>query len=217
MWLKINGYPRYSINKFGVVRNDKTGRLLRPGTNASGYQHVVLRENNKSKTHAIHRLVANAYLGVRPSGYEINHKNGRTYDNRLENLEYISRLENMRHSLSLRIVRAKKFSNPMSQNGCEKVSSHPLTIDFHRDEYFIGGRKVHLPYGERITLRLLIQNRDRVVTRDEIKNQFGRKFDATSRTADVLICRIRGLLGKDLIETVPLSGYRISQRIAPAT
>ena len=50
------------------------------------------------KTFKIHRLVAKAFLGPRPPGLETNHINGIKTDNRIENLEYVTHAENMRHA-----------------------------------------------------------------------------------------------------------------------
>ena len=44
----------------------------------------------------VHRAVLSAWVGPCPPGYEIDHINGNWLDNRLENLEYVTREENMR-------------------------------------------------------------------------------------------------------------------------
>src|SRR5690606_20843671 len=49
--------------------------------------------------HRIHVLVAQHFLGPRPPGFEVNHKNGIKEDNRAANLAWVSHRENMRHAL----------------------------------------------------------------------------------------------------------------------
>jgi hypothetical protein len=43
-------------------------------------------------------LVAEAFLGPKPAGRTVNHKNGEKTDNRPENLEYVTRSENQHHA-----------------------------------------------------------------------------------------------------------------------
>ena len=45
-----------------------------------------------------HRLVWEVLRGPIPRGLQINHKNGIKYDNRPENLEVVTQLENRRHA-----------------------------------------------------------------------------------------------------------------------
>lgn len=62
---------------------------------------MALRRDGKSKTHRVHRLVASAFLGPIPDGKEVNHRNGDKADNRAENLEVVTRSENIRHSIDV--------------------------------------------------------------------------------------------------------------------
>lgn len=49
----------------------------------------------------IHSLVMTAFVGPRPPGLDINHKNGVNGDNRLENLEYATHGDNVRHAYDM--------------------------------------------------------------------------------------------------------------------
>ena len=72
-----------------------TTRILN-GTVRDGYAAVKLRLNNSvSRTRLVHRLVAAAFLGPCPDGQEVLHGNGQRLDNRLENLRYGTRQENV--------------------------------------------------------------------------------------------------------------------------
>jgi len=92
-WLPIVGYEgKYAVSDFGNVRNAKTGRILKP-SNSDGYLRVNL-SNNGVKTFLVHRLVIETFFPI--DDKEVNHKNHITTDNRLENLEWCSRSENLR-------------------------------------------------------------------------------------------------------------------------
>lgn len=63
-----------------------------------GYACVMLCKNGIAKSHRVHQLVAEAFLGPCPVGKEINHKNGQRADPRLQNLEYVTPSENCLHA-----------------------------------------------------------------------------------------------------------------------
>lgn len=83
---------RYSVSDFGRVRNNISGRILKPGCKDSGHVTVVL--GRKLGTRAVHMLVMKAFRGSPPSGFECRHLNGNPSDNRLHNLEWSSRKTN---------------------------------------------------------------------------------------------------------------------------
>lgn len=97
-WRDIPGYEgAYQVSDLGRVRNRKRRRLLRPNSKKTKYLQVTLSKNNVPKFCSIHRLVAIAFL-PNPLGLpQVNHKNGIKWDNRLENLEWISASENQKH------------------------------------------------------------------------------------------------------------------------
>jgi len=96
----------YQISNLGRVRRKvargyhnkyKAGGLLKPRPHRQGYVETKLSRNSQNKVVMTHRLVMLAFVGEPPKGMEVNHKNGIKNDNRLENLEYVTRSENMIH------------------------------------------------------------------------------------------------------------------------
>jgi len=70
-------------------------RLLQVSLLSNRYQRV----NFSGKSCFIHKAVALAFLGPRPSPkHQINHKNGIRTDNSAENLEWVTCKENIRHA-----------------------------------------------------------------------------------------------------------------------
>jgi len=72
--------------------------LMAPQNNKHGYLKVKLSKDGKWKMRTIHSLVAEAFIGPRPYGLDINHKNGIKTDNRPENLEYCTTSQNCQHA-----------------------------------------------------------------------------------------------------------------------
>ena len=86
----------YLISADGRVWSEKTYRVLRHGINGPGYCYVNIRDGGRTRPAAIHRLVAEAFLGDVTKDKVIDHKNSNKQDNRLANLRVITRAENIR-------------------------------------------------------------------------------------------------------------------------
>lgn len=85
----------------------KAGQELKQHSSAAGYKYISVSKNDTYKKPYVHRLVTMAFIGPCPKGYEVNHKNGIKDDNRLENLEYVTRSENLKHAYrELKVNRA---------------------------------------------------------------------------------------------------------------
>jgi hypothetical protein len=77
----------------------KRGKPLKGHIDRCGYREVLLSENGKSKNYLVHRLVMMTFCPRSDSGeLDVNHKNGNKLDNSLENLEWCTRSQNIRHS-----------------------------------------------------------------------------------------------------------------------
>ncbi|NLF00902.1 MAG: hypothetical protein GX601_07980 [Anaerolineales bacterium] len=106
-WRTIPSYPSYEASSLGRIRRVAGGRGAVPGrvrrnyVRPDGYAIVSLSEGNRVSVERVHRLVAEAWLGKCPEGMEVNHRNGQRDDNRVANLEYVTRAENMQHAFGV--------------------------------------------------------------------------------------------------------------------
>lgn len=108
-WLPVVGYEGYyEVSDHGRVRSvDRmvrsgatgsvwlAGRTLRPGTGRTGHLRVSLSREGRQTTHSVHALVLTAFIGRRPDEMEACHTNGDEKDNRLENLRWGTRSDNV--------------------------------------------------------------------------------------------------------------------------
>ena len=75
------------------------GKWLKPGQHYKGYlTYTLTNAKGKRKFWFAHRLVANAYIANPRGCKELNHRNGKKTDNAVANLEWCTRLENMKHA-----------------------------------------------------------------------------------------------------------------------
>ena len=97
LWKHCHLTPTYEISNLGQIRNTKTKRILR---HLDGiYLCVHLYINQEKKIKRIHHLVANAWLGTKPSAdMVVNHKDGNRKNNAVDNLEWTTVSGNTLHA-----------------------------------------------------------------------------------------------------------------------
>lgn len=125
VWKDVSGYEgRYEISNLGRVRSLKcvagkkglvdreSPRAVRHSLYSNGYPFVTLSAYGATKQIMVHRLVAMTFLGEIPKGMEVHHINHDKADARLENLQLVSRLENVRAAMEYGVFR------PQGQGNC---------------------------------------------------------------------------------------------------
>lgn len=90
----------YLISNMGKVKNILTNKILKTQKNSNGYEIVTIRlSNGQRSSKLVHRLVAETFLSINNKElFEVNHMNGNKNDNSLENLEWMTRQENLQHA-----------------------------------------------------------------------------------------------------------------------
>jgi hypothetical protein len=105
-WKPVLGFEEYyevsSAGRFKRIkpsRGTQPGKILKPNLGKRGYYQVTIRTDQGRHELYLHSIVASAFLGSRPEGYDVNHIDGNKHNNRAENLEYATRKSNIQHAV----------------------------------------------------------------------------------------------------------------------
>lgn len=118
IWKEIPGYAgKYFASSFGRVRaSEKRARhcpkgfemertvpekILITNSNMQGYKRTTLTINGNQKFWLVHRIIASTFLPNPDCLPHVNHIDGCKYNNRVENLEWVTHAQNMAHAASL--------------------------------------------------------------------------------------------------------------------
>lgn len=132
IWKDIKGFKGlYMISSHGnvksvgrevrQVRSDGSvrvrynhGKILKPVTNKLGYLMIMLR-GEKQKNCSVHRLVALTFISNPDNKPEVNHKDGVKANCRMDNLEWTTHSENIRHAYNSGLISKNRQTKAISQ------------------------------------------------------------------------------------------------------
>ena len=99
-WKSIPGFDGlYEVSDQGRIKSFRrypAGKILRPGRMPAGHLSVALGRGNSQ---CVHKLVLLAFVGPAPKKHECRHLNGNPSDNRLKNLRWGTRRENIKDAV----------------------------------------------------------------------------------------------------------------------
>lgn len=123
LWKPIPGYEGYyEVSNTGLIRSSPARivknngwfgdrvtkeKAIKPVVGKDGRERVVLCKNGTKKGDLLSRLVAITWVGGYKRGLTVNHINGNRRDNRIENLEWITREDNIRHGFNTGLYKSK--------------------------------------------------------------------------------------------------------------
>lgn len=159
IWRPVVGFETsHEVSNFGRVRTiarEYAGlhglvrriipRELEQWKNRRGYPMVSLWIFNRGTQRVVHRLVAYAFLGPPPSPrHQVNHRDGAKTNNRLDNLEWVTPQENIRHAFDTGLNRGPVGElSPNSKLTAEDIRNIRRTVAEGRATH----RQIEAAYG----------------------------------------------------------------------
>lgn len=95
--MKYKIFQEYIFYEDGAVVSPK-GRQIKPFLTPKGYYLIRIKLDGEWRSTLVHTVLARAWLGEKPQGFEVDHINNIRTDNRIENLQYLSKRDNNKKS-----------------------------------------------------------------------------------------------------------------------
>lgn len=157
---KIITYPNiifkqeYRIDENGIVWSPWRGWSIMSQThNKSGYMELYLYTLNKGrKCFKVHRLLMETFNPIENSKkLQVNHIDGNKTNNHIDNLEWCTRNENLRHAFKIGLERNDGERNPSHKlkekdviDICERLKNKETLEAIAKDYYVTKGCIAHI-------------------------------------------------------------------------
>jgi hypothetical protein len=124
-WKPYPGWEDYyEVSNKSRIRNVQKGNILKPHLHHSNYYGFCFSRNGENKYLRRSRIVALVWISNPDNKKEVNHKNGITTDDSIENLEWIHPSDNILHYYYKLDKGSKRKINVFSMEG-ELINQYP--------------------------------------------------------------------------------------------
>lgn len=142
IWKDIKGYEgSYQVSNLGRVRSltrkvntfcgirTTKGKVLKPLKTKNNYLRVDLKQHQNDKYVSIHRLVAKTFI-PNPKEYPIvNHKDGNSLNNKVDNLEWCTQSHNIKEAFRLGTAKVHKHHYTDGTLPCTKIPVNQYSLN----------------------------------------------------------------------------------------
>lgn len=139
---KIKDIPgwegQYACTTTGEIWSYKTNKFLSPSVNKRGYKHVVFVDNGKRYDYRVSRLIALTFLENPDDKGQVNHIDGNKLNNCVENLEWCTPEENIKHAKEHHLFKATTHNPPKFTKEGPQVA-YLFTNIFNEKQFVILG------------------------------------------------------------------------------
>jgi len=108
VWKVVENYPKYEVSTHGRIRKSNNLRILKVQNPKHKYISPIIVNDDGKKAVALHRLIALTFIPNPKNKPYVNHKDRDTRNNNLDNLEWVTGSENMKHMYATGYVKDVK-------------------------------------------------------------------------------------------------------------
>lgn len=137
IWKDVEGYEGlYQVSNKSRVRSFAkydSGIIMKQTKEGCGYLQIQFKKDGKIKHYKVHRMVAKAFIPNPENKPFVNHINGIKTDNRIENLEWVTSSENLKHAhrIGLKIPQQLGKSGKLHHRSKPVISINQTAIIEH--------------------------------------------------------------------------------------
>jgi hypothetical protein len=159
IWKKIKNYEDYMVSNLGRIKSlnkqkgfyyfDEIIMKTKPHKK-TGYCHAFLVKNGIKQRYSVHRLVAESFIENLNNLATVNHINHIKHDNRVENLEWMTAIDNVREAqmgyknkLSKKVKQYDNNFNLIKEWNCVRDIERELGINHGTINYYCKIKKLH--------------------------------------------------------------------------
>lgn len=105
IWKDIEFDKNYKVSNTGKIYSVRSNKIINGEKTKKGYIRVAL---TNAKRYLVHVLVAQTFIPNPENKEQVNHIDGNKQNNCVENLEWTTQSENMKHAYKLGLQRHRK-------------------------------------------------------------------------------------------------------------
>jgi len=129
MFKDVNLNNNYMVNEIGEIYSKRKDKILTPKLNYDGYLRIQLWNKGRNIFVSIHRLVAEAFIPNPDNKPFVNHIDGNKQNNRVDNLEWCTQQENIKHAYKMGLSKVE-LNNPNTSTKVHQIKNGDIINTF---------------------------------------------------------------------------------------
>lgn len=128
----------YACDTEGHVYSYRTNKFLSPSKSKRGYLHVIFSKDKKRYNYRVQRLIAMTFIDNPYNKEQVNHIDGNKLNNCIQNLEWVTPEENIKHAKANKLFKSICKTPPIRTKDGPQVA-YVFTNIYNGEQFIIFG------------------------------------------------------------------------------